>query len=175
MEILEQSNWYTGHVEQPWWSIEDFYYLNYENQPFNDQTTLAYWQSLGFSQEKYTGDLYGMPNEIPDWVSEFKETFNWNHFSWQVYKMNPGTTLPVHSDTYKRFREVHNISDPKQIRRAVVFLENWQSGHYFEIDSNNLGYWKKGDYVVWENDVKHIAANVGSIPRYTLQITGTVE
>ena len=31
---------------------------------------------------------------------------------------------------------------------------------------------KKGDYVMWKNDVPHMAANLGRENRYTMQITG---
>ena len=174
METVEVNKWYSSHIEKPWWTIEDFYYLNYKNEPFNDQQSLNTWQKLGFNQTKYTGDLYGLPNPTPEWVEKFADVFDWNYFSWQLYRMAPGTTLPVHSDTYAKFKEIHNITNSDSIWRAVIFLEDWQSGHYFEIDSTNLSYWKKGDYVVWQNSVQHIAANIGQLPRYTLQITGTI-
>jgi kynureninase len=54
-----------------------------------------------------------------------------------------------------------------------VFLEDWKSGHYFEIDNVAHLNWRKGDYVLWNNDVPHFAGNFGIEPRYTMQITGT--
>lgn len=173
MAIQEQNSWYTKHVDNPWWDVSDYANFTYENHAFNDNQALKRWKQLGYTQSKFTGDLYGMPNEMPIWVSQFKEIFPWKNFSWQLYRMMPGTLLPAHQDTYEKFREINKIEDPNKIFRAVVFLEPWQSGHYFEIDSTNLSYWKKGDYVVWQNSVKHIAANIGETPRYTLQITGT--
>jgi hypothetical protein len=32
-----------------------------------------------------------------------------------------------------------------------------------------------GDVVVWPYDTPHMAANMGLIPRYTLQITGHID
>lgn len=173
MAIQDQNKWYTKHVEKPWWSIVDYAELDYTNEPFNDPTTQKKWKQLGYAQNKFTGDLYGMPNETPKFVKEFEKTFKWKNFSWQLYRMMPGTVLPSHKDTYAKFRQVNGVVDPNTIWRAVVFLEDWQSGHYFEIDNTNLSYWKKGDYVVWQNSVGHVAANIGETPRYTLQITGT--
>ena len=86
--------------------------------------------------------------------------------------MGPGTTLPNHSDTYARFREIYNIKDPSKIFRAVVFLENWQSGHYFEVNEDPVVEWAAGETVIWQYDTKHLAANIGNTDRYTLQITG---
>lgn len=171
METPETNKWYTNHVENPWWS--HYKRFEYINEPFNDKEALETWRKLGYSQEKFTGDLYDMRNPEPDWVTKFRKVFPWKNWSWSLYRMSPGTLLPSHSDTYSKFREIHKVKDPHTIWRAVVFLESWQSGHYFEIDSRSLCYWKAGDYVVWQNSVKHIAGNLGETDRYTLQITGT--
>ena len=66
------------------------------------------------------------------------------------------------------FRSEHNI------KRAVVFLEDWASGHYFEYSGNPLLQWPAGQVVEWDYDEPHMAANIGETPRYTLQITGHV-
>jgi hypothetical protein len=52
-------------------------------------------------------------------------------------------------------------------------MEDWQSGHYFEIAGRPVVDWKKGDFVSFNFDVPHMAYNMGIKPRYTLQITGT--
>ena len=54
----------------------------------------------------------------------------------------------------------------------MIFLENWKSGHYFEIDGVPITNWTKGEYIFWEGDTPHMAANMGIEPRYTMQITG---
>lgn len=174
MEILEKSErWSRFRLPEVWWhGHEDLPYLN---EPFNDPDSLLRWRSLGYTQSKFTGDMYDMRFEEPEWMDKFREFLPWNHFSWSIYKMTPGCTLPQHSDLYVRFRKLHNIEDPSKIRRAVVFLNDWQSGHYFDVNNVPLLQWKAGDGVMWENDVPHSAANVGITDRYTLQITGVVE
>jgi hypothetical protein len=59
-----------------------------------------------------------------------------------------------------------------EVYRAIVFLEDWQSGHYFEIDNIGVVNWCAGDYYLWNGDAPHAASNIGIDPRYTLQITG---
>jgi len=56
-----------------------------------------------------------------------------------------------------------------------VFLDDWQSGHYFDVDDTPVLQWRAGEGVVWENHTPHSAANVGVTNRYTLQITGAVD
>lgn len=161
--------WYRTWIE-PWWKSHAS--LGYVNEPFNDQASIDLWRSLGYTQTKFTGDMYDMRNPEPAWIAPFRSHFAWKHFSWSVYRMGPGCVLPNHSDTYAKFREIYNITDPDSVFRAVIFLEDWQSGHYFEIDHCPVINWIAGDTVIWQNDVPHLAANIGMTNRYTLQITG---
>ena len=174
MEILESNNtWSRFRLPEVWWTNHEA--IPYFNEPFNDPDSLNWWRSLGYTQTKFTGDMYDMRFEEPKWIDRFREFFPWNHFSWSIYKMTPGCTLPRHSDLYVRFRKLYNIEDPGKIRRAVVFLDDWKSGHYFDVDDTPVLQWRAGEGVVWENDTPHSAANVGVTNRYTLQITGAVD
>ena len=87
--------------------------------------------------------------------------------------MTPGTKLPEHGDTFIRYKEIMNLKPTDDVGRAVVFLEDWKSGHYFEINETPVVNWKSGDYILWKNDTPHMAANIGKEYRYTMQITGT--
>ena len=174
METLEENKFIYGKVHvNPFWNLKHRN-LTYSNEPFNDPETQAAWCSLGFTQTKFTGDMYDMRNPEPDWIDAFRLTFPWQHFSWSVYRMGPGTILPEHKDTYTRFRQIHNITNANSIRRAIIFLEDWQSGHYLEIDGIPITQWVAGDGIFWQNDTPHIAANIGKTDRYTLQITGVL-
>jgi len=164
-----------GKINFPWWTLQDLEDLEYVNEPFNDPDSLALWKSLGYTQTTFTGDLYDMRKTELYWISKFKRIDACMHLknvSWAFYRMKPGTTLPKHSDTYKRFVQIHNIDNIDNIQRTVVFLEDWQSGHYFEINNTPIINWKKGQTVTWRGGTEHLAANVGMTNRYTLQITG---
>jgi hypothetical protein len=172
MAILEQNNWRQYHIT-PWWISHRE--LPYINEPFNDRESLKKWKDLGFTQSRFTGDMYDMRNPEPSWVSTFRRYFPWKKFSWSIYRMGPGTVLPNHSDTFARFIDIHKIENVRTICRAVIFLEDWDSGHYFEIDNTPIVNWRAGDGVAWRYDTLHLAANVGMTDRYTLQITGIVD
>ena len=171
MAIPEYCKWHHCWIQQPWWN-QNHRDLAYINEPFNDPESLARWQELGYTQTRFTGDMYDMCNPEPAWIAPFRQHFPWQHFSWSVYRMGPGTTLPNHADTYARFRKIHNIENPNKIFRAVVFLEPWQSGHYFEVNQKSVVGWRPGETVIWRYDTEHLAANMGTTDRYTLQITG---
>ena len=171
MEILDRSNHRWGHIEPVWKeSYKDF---SYKNEPFNDLESIAEWRKLGYTQLKFTGDMYDMRNPEPIWMGNIRQVVPWKHFSWSIYRMGPGCVLPTHGDTYARFRKVHNYDG--DVYRLIFFMEDWQSGHYFEIDGKPKTNWQAGDYVYWKNDAPHLAANIGKTNRYTLQITGIIE
>ena len=171
MEIQEHKNWHSGRTNAVWRGA--YKNLSYINEPFNDPISLKEWRNLGYTQTKFTGDMYDMRQEEPEWMFAITEAFPWRYFSWSVYRMNPGATLPMHGDTYARFRELHNWTG--DVHRAVVYMEDWQSGHISEIEDTVISGWKAGDYIVWKNDTQHLAANVGKTSRYTLQVTGVIE
>lgn len=164
------TSWRQYRIDPCWYNYRD---IDYRNEPFNDDASLRYWVQLGFSNIKFTGDMYDMRRTAPDWMPTVLEHFtHWEHASWSVYRMTPGACLPKHSDTYARFRELHGIRPSETVVRAIIFLEDWQSGHYFEIDNTPVVEWSAGTVVEWTEDTPHIAANFGFTDRYSLQITG---
>jgi hypothetical protein len=156
--------WGTSHRDLP-----------YINEPFNDPAAQRQWKDRGFQHQRFTGDLYDMRQPEPEWMAHFRHWLPMRHFSWSIYRMTPGTVLPEHSDTYKKFREIYSVADDAVIRRYVIFLENWQSGHYIEIDDGPVTKWIQGWGAFWNGDTPHIAANIGRTDRYTLQITGVID
>lgn len=92
-----------------------------------------------------------------------------------VQKLLPGMILPTHIDPYSYFQSMHKVSDINCIMRIIVFLEDWQSGHISEVDGVPNTQWRCGDWISWFGQTPHMAANIGSTDRYSLQITGLVQ
>lgn len=88
--------------------------------------------------------------------------------------MTPGCVLPMHSDTYNRYKLIHGLESTHSVARVIVYLEDWNSGHYTEMNGEPLTQWRAGDWICWRDDFPHLAANMGKTDRYTLQLTGTV-
>lgn len=148
--------------------------LPYIHESFNNDHDVELWRSLGYTQSRFTGDMYDMRFPEPDCIGAVREFIPIENFAWSFYRMRPGDTLPEHRDIYLRYREIYNVADTAQIRRYIIFLEDWQSGHYLEIDGAPILQWRAGEGVYWHGDTPHLAANIGKTPRYTLQITGTI-
>jgi len=156
----------------PFWEYQHRH-LNYVREPFNCQEDLILWKSQGYSQEHFTGEMYDMRNPMPTWTEKFLNVFGGTNIGLSFYKMNTCNILPQHRDTYYRYIKLFNIQDTSKIHRAVIFLEDWRPGHIFEIERTPITNWKAGEYVLWQYDAEHMAANLGLEPRYTLQVTYT--
>ena len=156
--------------------IGDFVNIDYPDRrqfPYDD--TVNNWKSQGHLYVNYTGLLREEYRGVPDWchslVKELKKEIEFRHSSLSVYCMPPGTIMPEHRDYYSRYRQVNNLKPIEKVGRALIFLDDWKSGHYFELDRNPIVNWNKGDYCFWEEDAPHIAANIGVENRYTMQVT----
>lgn len=161
----------------PFWN-DEYKFLDYHNEIFNDSEQLQHWKDLGYA-DKFTGDMCDMRRPQPGWNQRFLEIFDglgWKDIGTSYYRMNTGTVLPTHSDLYKKYIELFNLQSREHtIRRAIVFLEDWQPGHYAEYMNVAYVNWRAGAVVEWKYDTPHMAANLGLTPRYTLQITGHVD
>ena len=156
---------------------DEFKNLDYVNEPFNDTILAAKWTALGYPN-KFTGDMCDMRSAQPSWNQRFVDIFSaqgWQDIGTSYYCMNTGTVLPTHGDLYLKYIDLFNLQGQESsIRRAVVFLNNWESGHYAEYCNEPFVNWSAGSTVEWSYDTPHMAANLGLTPRYTLQITGHI-
>lgn len=160
----------TGHID-PWWD-DSFKDLNYLYTPLTNAHDLVRWINEGYRGLNFDGALYDMKQPMPDYARPFFTLFDWDNVGISFFRMQTCDVLPSHCDSYDKFRKIHNIQDPNCIRRAIVFLEDWKSGHYFEIDGRPIIPWRRGDWVCWHYNTPHFAGNIGVEPRYTLQLTG---
>lgn len=160
----------------PFWN-DEYKHLTYTKEKFNDPVTEIVWQDAGF-RGPFGGWMCDMRNTQPSWNEQFIDfftTLGWQDIGTSYYRMDPGSSLPEHIDTYKKYIELFDLKGQEsKIRRAVIFLEPWQSGHYAECNGVPYTDWIAGFTLIWSWDAPHIAANLGMTPRYTLQITGHI-
>ena len=161
------------HVPAFW--DDEFKRLDYVNETFNDPESVDRWLAQGFANQ-FTGDMCDMRGAQPSWnktIIEVFEQMGWQDVGTSYYRMMPGTILPTHQDLYKKYIELFDLQGQEHtIYRAVIFLEDWHSGHYLEAMDQPMIKWRAGDVIEWVYDTPHMAANMGSTPRYTLQVTG---
>jgi hypothetical protein len=154
---------------------DEFKTLDFIQEPFNDPDSVDLWLSQGY-HNKICGHMADMRHVLPSWNHQFIEYYDdlgWKDIGVSYYRMDTGTVMPVHSDLYRRYIELFDLKGQEHlIRRALVLLEDWKSGHYLEVMNQPVVNWSAGHVVEWTYDTPHMAANIGLEPRYTLQITG---
>ena len=172
------NKWHRGHID-PFWDDESFYCLTYSNQKFSNDQEIERWKQEGYVHpEKYfTGAMCDMSNPQPDWgqkiIKWFQKTYPVKNVGITYYKMVTGVISPRQNDEYIKYRKLFDIPLEKCVR-VIVFLQDWKSGHYFEINDTPITDWRAGDYVFWKSDTPHMAANIGTTERYTLQWTAHI-
>ena len=162
----------------PFWN-DEYKTLDYVDEEFNDPVAVDNWIQQGYRAGTFGGWMCDMRSPQPSWNQRFIDIFSgmgWKDIGTSYYRMTTGSVLPTHGDIYKKYIELFDLQGKEHtIRRAIVFLEDWQPGHYAEYLDQAYVDWRAGAVVEWTYDTPHMAANMGLAPRYTLQVTGHVD
>lgn len=129
------------------------------------------------SEKRYNPEslIAHINRDIPEIIRDFViKNIELDHISLSVQKMLPGMILPYHSDKYGFYLSQHPGVTVNQVKRIIIFLEDWKAGHISEVDGQSHTNWKQGDWICWNGSTPHLAANLGFEDRYTLQITGII-
>ena len=122
---------------QPFWD-QEYKTLDYSREPFNDPDSVGLWVTQGYSGP-FTGYMCDMRKPQPSWNQRIVDMFQsrgWQDVGTSYYRMDTGTVLPNHSDLYKAYVKLFNLEGREHnIYRAVIYLEDWASGHYAEYDN----------------------------------------
>jgi hypothetical protein len=160
-----------GSVKPTW--DDSYKQLEFVKQPIKE-SEITQWREQGYYNESFSGSMYSSKNPMPGWVEPIAEQIGLAKPGFVIYRMNTLDIMPVHTDHFETYMKVFGV-DRERVGRALVFLEDWKSGHYFEANGSSWCTWKAGDYAVWSEEVPHAASNIGIEPRYTLQITGELD
>jgi|TARA_B110000879_G_scaffold140611_1_gene183174 hypothetical protein len=153
---------------------DDFLDFDYKKQPLTNSSELDNWRSQGYTHDSFLGSMYNSTNPMPKWVDQIPDALGMTKCGFVFYRMDQLDIMPPHVDHFDTYCRVFEV-ERELVYRAIVFLEDWKPGHYFEYDSRGTVNWKQGDYVIYSTDTPHAASNIGTSPRYTLQVTGILK
>ena len=159
--------WFQGQVDLP--DYNKYENLNYEKQPaYEDDITE--WKRQGYTHTSFTGKMHVVKEDYI-WLNKIAEKIGLSNCGFTFYKMSTGDIMPRHSDHFNTYQKIYNVEKSK-VWRAVVVLQDWEPGHYFDIEHRAIVNYKRGEFVLFDAFCEHSAANLGLKDRYTLQITG---
>lgn len=112
--------------------------------------------------------------ESPQWVHSLatKVPQDFEHSVVSVIRVDPGQTIPLHVDKHYWVQETYGRG---KTHRYLIMLEDWKSGHYFELDEEPVVGWQAGDWIRFEQPQWHLGSNAGIEPWYTVQVTCVVK
>lgn len=84
-----------------------------------------------------------------------------------------GRLIPWHCDTYAWFMQSHNIAPSrfKDVKRALLFLQDWAAGQVVQYGKQSLSDWIAGDVYGWDHDCWHGGCNFGDQDLNLLLVT----
>lgn len=159
----------------PKWNIEEFKNLQYDLTTYKNQNIIDEYVSVGHNREMISIYNYHEPNPMPECVFGYmKPHFNFlKNLSFAVNFFKPGQYIPLHSDLYTKYIEVHKINS-KNILRFILMLEDSSPGQILQIKNSCIGFWKSGDCFNWKYDDRHAFYNFSMNNRYAIQVTGVI-
>lgn len=113
-------------------------------------------------------------DNIPEIFMKIGNSFGLEKPKIRIHVQHPGEVFTQHIDKLSAFSAVNPATvNQDLIRRFVVFLTDWEPGHFYQFGNENVQGWQAGDIHTfsWPH-VPHSTANAGRSPRVTLQVTG---
>ena len=112
--------------------------------------------------------LQSFDDDVPN-AQHFKNALNVTTDSLSWVCIEPNVIVPTHRDTFYPIRETYNVN-LEQCFRYIVFLEDWQFGHYVGFTNKNITKWKAGDVYKFDSTELHYAVNVSNLRFHTCQV-----
>jgi hypothetical protein len=131
------------------------------------------YQQTPASLQYYTPEnssIWQMFDDSPLWVHKLADEIpqDFTHHEVSVIKICPGNTIPYHQDKHYLLQKKYG---PGETWRYLIFLEDWKSGHYFEINDQPMILGKAGDWIKFHRSQWHLGGNMGQESFYSAQIT----
>lgn len=143
--------------------------VNTDNTEVNSR--VESFRKWGYTDQN-TISLQIYDDQYPAIFSRYKNFTNLLNPSAFMIKQIPGQSLPWHYDTFTGFMRKHNLTDDRMICRYLIFLEDWEWGHFFVCGNSVIHQWERGDIIHIPYRMHHASCNVGMSPKLTLTITG---
>ena len=151
--------------------------LNYKFEDLNTGVTVPKEWNVGNSRKIFQNLEIGIhrfdhPYEWMNCVTQEIEKLSLTSVFYCVHCLTPGNFLPRHSDTFEYYAKANNVVDINRIVRIIIFLDDAEPGQFLHVDNEYYTDYKKGDVAYWTGGTPHLAANLSTVNRYTMQITG---
>ena len=131
------------------------------DNPYNEHNT----QYFKFANE-----------DLDHWYEPMKALFpQLKKMGVSLFVQPPGHCIPSHVDTYSSFmRRTGEYPDYTKLKRYMVFVSDWDWGHFFHYGNHCINQWRGGDLWDLKGGIYHGSANAGITPKITIHWSGEV-
>lgn len=129
------------------------------------------WLDIGYSTQHFGSKSKIDPFKMPK-LYRIVESIPLDQKQSWLTKQKPGQWIPVHSDLLASagFSEKDCV---ERGQRILVFVSEWQPGHFVGFGNRILSQWEPGDIVTWPaHKYPHSTANTSHSDAYRLRISG---
>lgn len=189
-EWEELAQWSIEHVNK--YLVPDkYWYYDYKNNrpmhsaddvtdaPIYEQALLALKDN---THNQHNTQYFKIANEEfgEYWFPKLKKLFpqfKKDKLGISLFIQPPGHTIWSHVDTFSSFirRTGDDRPNYRNLKRFMVFVRDWDWGHFFHMGNANLSQWKAGDLYNITPGVFHGSANAGLSPKITIHWSGEIE
>lgn len=156
----------------PQWEMAEYRALDYVLAYHKDTELNDLYAAAGHNREAMSMCRYFEPSPMPGSMRYILTHFqDLDNVAMAVNLFRPGQYLPMHSDLYDRYTELHNPGR-LPVLRAIIMLENCEPGQILQIGYTAHARWQAGDVFWWRDDDQHAFYNFSRSDRYAVQITG---
>ena len=123
----------------------------------------------GGNPEMELTDVFDDLDRVPN-VKQLSVQFALEQEKTRVHVQRTGQVFNQHID---KLDMVYPDSDPANIVKLVVMLEDWRPGQFYIYGTSTYTHWQAGDvhWFDWAN-TPHSTANASHYPRYSVNIMG---
>lgn len=161
--LLEQTTWTTEHCMWP----RDSYRQGHAGE-------LPPFYNVGFWNETNTQFWQTKENDMDFDFSEVKSQIPIQDHTIGMIKLDPGTTLPWHKDSFYMLRQKRQDWKEQGLIpvRYLIFAEDWKIGHFVQLEDQTVSHWKAGDCWFFCYQTQHLGTNAGLEPMISIQVSG---
>lgn len=165
--------WYDYDNERVMHADEDV-----SNAPIREQALLALKNN---THTEHNSQYFKIANsEFEQWEEPLRALFpefGKNKLGISLFIQPPGHTIWSHVDTFSSF--IRRTGDAKpdysRLRRYMIFVRDWDWGHFFHMGNACLSQWRAGDLYNITPGVFHGSANAGLSPKITIHWSGEID
>lgn len=132
------------------------------------------YEQLDKYYNKHNSSIWQMfDDNCPEWTWEIAQRLlallnDSSNYVVSIVRIDPGNTIPNHVDAHFMVQQKYGEG---KTSRYLIMLEDWRSGHYYEIHNQPYVKWRAGDWTKFGSEDWHLAGNMGDEPFYSMQVT----